>query len=55
MDQAAAKEGKRDVETRRLLVQSMLDALDKSGSESAATLDDLLKDSEGNSNFVLED
>ena len=29
VDQAAAKEGKRDVETRRLLVQSMLDALDK--------------------------
>ena len=55
VDQAAAKEGKRDVGTRRLLVQSMLDALDKSGSESSATLDDLLKDSEGNSNFILED
>ena len=55
VDQAAAKEGKRDVETRRMLVQSMLDALDERGNENAATLDELLKDSEGNSNFILED
>jgi hypothetical protein len=55
VDQAAAKEGKRDVETRRLLVQSMLDALDQGDSNHAATLDDLLKDSEGDSNFILED
>ena len=55
VDQAAAKEGKRDVETRRLVVQSMLDALNQGDGDHAATLDELLKDSEGNSNFILED
>jgi hypothetical protein len=55
VDQAAAKEGKRDVETRRLLVQSMLDALDQGDGDHAATLDELLKDSEGDGNFILED
>ena len=55
VDQAAAKEGKRDVETRRLLVQSMLDALNQGDGDHAATLDELLKDSEGDSNFILED
>ena len=55
VDQAAAKDGKRDVEAKKLLVQSMLDALDQEDSDHAATLDELLKDSEGNSNFILED
>ena len=55
VEQAAAKEGKRDVETRRLLVQSMLDALNQGDGDHAATLDELLKDSEGDSNFILED
>ena len=55
VDQAAAKDGKRDVEARKLLVQSMLDALDQEDTDHAATLDELLKDSEGNSNFILED
>jgi hypothetical protein len=55
VDQAAAKDGKRDVEARKLLVQSMLDALDQENTDHAATLDELLKDSEGNSNFILED
>ena len=55
VDQAAAKDGKRDVEARKLLVQSMLDALDNADTDHAATLDELLKDSEGNSNFILED
>ena len=55
VDQAAAKDGKRDVEARKLLVQSMLDALDQEDTDHAAKLDELLKDSEGNSNFILED
>ena len=55
VDQAAAKDGKRDVEARKLLVQSMLDALDQEDTDHAATLDELLKNSEGNSNFILED
>ena len=55
VDQAAAKDGKRDVEARQLLVKSMLDALDQEDTDHAATLDELLKDSEGNSNFILED
>jgi hypothetical protein len=55
VDQAAAKDGKRDVEARKLLVQSMLDALDQENTDHAATLDELLKDSEGDSNFILED
>jgi hypothetical protein len=55
VDQAAAKDGKRDVEARKLLVQSMLDALDQEDTDHAAALDELLKDSEGNSNFILED
>ena len=55
VDQAAAKDGKRDVEAKKLLVQSMLDALDQEDTDHAATLDELLKESEGNSNFILED
>ena len=55
VDQAAAKDGKRDVEAKKLLVQSMLDALDHGDSDHAATLNELLKDSEGDSNFILED
>ncbi|BEV36060.1 hypothetical protein [Synechococcus sp. M16CYN] len=55
VDQAAAKEGKRDVQTRRALVQSMLDALDRSGNDRVANLNSLLKNSEGNGNFILED
>ena len=55
VDQAAAKDGKRDVEAQKLLVQSMLDALDQEDTDHAATLDELLKESEGNSNFILED
>lgn len=55
VDQAAAKDGKRDVEAKKLLVQSMLDALDQVDSDHAATLNELLKDSEGDSNFILED
>ena len=55
VDQAAAKDGKRDIEAKKLLVQSMLDALDQGDSDHAATLNELLKDSEGDSNFILED
>ena len=33
----------------------MLDALDQGDSDHAATLDELLKDTEGDSNFILED
>jgi hypothetical protein len=40
---------------KKLLVQSMLDALDQEDTDHAATLDELLKNSEGNSNFILED
>ena len=55
VDQAAAKDCKRDAEAKKLLVQSMLDALDQEDTDHAATLDELLKNSEGNSNFILED
>jgi hypothetical protein len=33
----------------------MLDALDQGDGDHAATLDELLKDSEGDGNFILED
>ena len=55
VDQAAAREGKRDLEGRRAMAQSMLDALDAGDEASANRLTSLLSASEGDGNFMLED
>jgi len=59
VDQAAAREGRRDVEGRRAMAQSLLDALDNDSDESNADnperLNSLLSVSEGDSNFIIED
>ena len=56
VDQAAAREGKRDLEGRRAMAQSMLTALDNSDDGgSVERLTALLSSSEGDGNFILED
>ena len=59
VDQAAAREGRRDVEGRRAMAQSLLDALDNDSDESNADnperLNSLLSISEGDGNFIIED
>ena len=59
VDQAAAREGRRDVEGRRAMAQSMLDALDndtdKSNADNPERLNSLLSVSEGDGNFIIED
>ena len=55
VDQAAAREGKRDLEGRRAMAQSMLTALDRNDGGSAERLTALLSSSEGDGNFILED
>ena len=55
VDQAAAREGKRDLEGRRAMAQSMLAALDGGDEGSADRLTSLLSASEGDGNFMLED
>ena len=59
VDQAAAREGRRDVEGRRAMAQSLLDALDNYSDESNADnperLNSLLRVSEGDGNFIIED
>ena len=59
VDQAAAREGRRDVEGRRAMAQSLLDALDNDNDESNADnperLNSLLSVSEGDGNFLIED
>ena len=59
VDQAAAREGRRDVEGRRAMAQSLLDALDNDTNESNADnperLNSLLSVSEGDGNFIIED
>ena len=59
VDQAAAREGRRDVEGRRAMAQSLLDALDNDTDESKAEnperLNSLLSVSEGDGNFIIED
>ena len=59
VDQAAAREGRRDVEGRRAIAQSLLDALDNDSDESNADnperLNSLLSVSEGDGNFIIED
>ena len=55
VDQAAAQEGHRDLETRRAKAQAMLDALDAVGTDHGSQLDTLLQNSEGDGNFILED
>ena len=55
VDQAAAREGKRDLEGRRALAQSMLTALDSNDGGSVERLTALLSSSEGDGNFILED
>ncbi|MEC8440862.1 MAG: hypothetical protein VXZ59_00935 [Cyanobacteriota bacterium] len=55
VDQAAAQDGKRDIEGRRAMAQTLLDALDGNDQENAERLTSLLSSSEGDSNFILED
>ena len=58
VDQAAAKEGRRDLEGRRAMAQSLIDSLDSDAegdSNSPDRLNALLSASEGDSNFMLED
>ena len=59
VDQAAAREGLRDVEGRRAMAQSLLDALDNNTDEGNADnperLNSLLSVSEGDGNFIIED
>lgn len=59
VDQAAAREGRRDVEGRRAMAQSLLDALDNNTDEGNADnperLNSLLSVSEGDGNFIIED
>ena len=58
VDQAAAKEGRRDLEGRRAIAQSLIDSLDSDAegdSNSPERLNALLSASEGDSNFMLED
>ena len=55
VDQAAACEGKRDLEGRRAMAQSMLTALDSNDEGSVERLTALLSSSEGDGNFILED
>ena len=55
VDQAAAREGKRDLEGRRAMAQSMLAALESDDEGSADRLTALLSSSEGDGNFILED
>ena len=55
VDQAAAREGKRDLEGRRAMAQSMLTALDKTDEDNVDRLTALLSSSEGDGNFILED
>ena len=59
VDQDAAREGRRDVEGRCAMAQSLLDALDNDSDESNADnperLNSLLSVSEGDGNFIIED
>ena len=59
VDQAAASDGSRDVEGRRAMAQSLLDALDDNTDDSNADnperLNSLLSVSEGDGNFIIED
>ena len=55
VDQAAAREGKRDLEGRRAMAQCMLTALDSNDEGSVERLTALLSSSEGDGNFILED
>ena len=58
VDQAAAKAGRRDLEGRRAMAQSLIDSLDSDSegdSNSPDRLNALLSASEGDSNFMLED
>ena len=55
VDQAAAREGKRDLEGRRAMAKSMLAALESDDEGSTDRLTSLLSSSEGDGNFILED
>ena len=54
VDQTAAKEGTRDPIRRRELAQQMLDEA-KRDSDTSGRLDELLSNTEGDGNFLLED
>ena len=55
VDQAAAKEGKRDIASRRAKAQELLDSPGSETGQQRETLDALLSASEGDANFMLED
>ena len=55
VDQAAAREGKRDLEGRQAMAQSMLTDLESNDEGSVERLNALLSSSEGDGNFILED
>lgn len=56
VDQAAAKDGKRDIASKRAKAEELLDALaGEDSSSKRETLDTLLSASEGDANFMLED
>ena len=55
VEQAAAQEGHRDLEARRAKAQAMLNALDSVGTDHGSQLDALLRHSEGEDNFLVED
>ena len=52
VDMASARAGRRSVEDRRQMAQTMLDELDTSRSQELGAL---LESSEGNPDFMLED
>ena len=54
VDQTAAKEGTRDPIRRRELAQQMLDEASRD-SDTSGRLDELLSNTEGDGNFLLED
>ncbi len=54
VDQTAAKEGTRDPIRRRELAQQMLDEA-RRDSDTSGRLDELLSNTEGDGNFLLED
>ena len=56
VDQAAAKDGKRDIASRRAKAEELLESLAGNDcSSQRETLNTLLSASEGDANFMLED
>ena len=55
VDQIASKEGHHNLDERLSVAQRMLEELETCSDNNANHLDILLKHTEGNSNFILED